>query len=76
VCLLWKNVCSGVLPILNCVVYFFEIELYELQFFSEDNFEKLEALSEAYGIPIEGVLNVAVSDQFDSKIASMRDAAG
>ena len=46
------------------------------QFFSEDNFEKLEALSEAYGIPIEGVLNVAVSDQFDSKIASMRDAAG
>ena len=43
---------------------------------SLDNYEKLEALSEAYGISLEGVLNVAISDQFDSKIASMRDAAG
>jgi hypothetical protein len=43
---------------------------------SEENYEKLEALAEAYGISIEGVLNVAISDQYDSKIASMRDAAG
>ena len=46
------------------------------EFLSEENHEKLEALSEAYGISVEGVLNVAISDQYDSKIASMRDAAG
>ena len=43
---------------------------------SEDNYDKLDALAEAYGITVEGILNVAISDQFDSKIASMRDASG
>ena len=29
-CLLWRNVCLGLLPIFDCVTGFFDIELYEL----------------------------------------------
>ena len=29
-CLLWRNVCLGLLPIFDCVTCFFDIELYEL----------------------------------------------
>ncbi len=43
---------------------------------SSDNLEKLEALAYAWGIPVEYALNVAVSDQYDSKVGAMRDATG
>lgn len=47
-----------------------------LSFLTEDNLEKLEALSIAWGIPIEWALNVSVSDAYDQKIAGMREASG
>ena len=38
------------------------------------NVEKLAALHEAYGVDERAVLNIAVSELYDAKIANMRDA--
>lgn len=43
---------------------------------SESNREALQALASAYGISEVAVLNVAVSDAADAKLANMRDALG
>lgn len=40
---------------------------------SADNYEALEALAKAYGIDVTAAVNVAVSDAFDSKMASIRE---
>lgn len=41
-----------------------------------DNAEKLAAIRLAYGIDHRSALNVAVSNEFDSKIAGLREAEG
>lgn len=43
---------------------------------SPANQEKLEALQIAYGIPKIAALNVAVSNEYDTKIANLADAEG
>ncbi len=41
---------------------------------AEVNMDKLTDLAEAYGVSIEAALAVAVSNEFDNKLASLRDA--
>ena len=45
-----------------------------LAFLHPKNREKAEALAEAYGISVESVINVALSDLFDAKLSALRDA--
>jgi hypothetical protein len=40
------------------------------------NVEKLEALSEVYGVSEDAIVNMAISDLFDGKIGAVREAEG
>ena len=52
------------------------VEVSDRYTLAEINIEKLEALAEVYGISKDGIVNMAISDLFDSKVGAVREAEG